>query len=280
MSVTTSTATVDNRAALLDQTTSASPFLKNLNLEHGPLDVLGRFFLKADQAVRNRGVELSLTTIDELADFNRRHLKDSPLMPVFNPRMTGLAGRPSFAILGRDQGGRIVATQAARLYEWPDTCLTEEAQNLKMFYGDEAPPAGTACQVTAPAGRQISGRVIYSGAGWYEPEYRKRELSYILPRLSRALALTQWNSDFTISFVEWVIVKKGVAGRYGYTRLEADVTAQRLFEEDEDINSALAWMPRRELIEDLEWFLREFPSAWPHTDQPAVEPRSAAPAAA
>ena len=204
MSVTTSTATVDNRAALLDQTTSASPFLKNLNLEHGPLDVLGRFFLKADQAVRNRGVELSLTTIDELADFNRRHLKDSPLMPVFNPRMTGLAGRPSFAILGRDQGGRIVATQAARLYEWPDTCLTEEAQNLKMFYGDAPPPDGTACQVTAPAGRQISGRVIYSGAGWYEPEYRKRELSYILPRLSRALALTQWNSDFTISFVEWV----------------------------------------------------------------------------
>lgn len=70
---------------------SASPFLKALKTRHGPIDVLGRFFLKADQAVRARGVELSLTTIDELAEFNRRYLKDSPLMPVFNPKMKGLA---------------------------------------------------------------------------------------------------------------------------------------------------------------------------------------------
>lgn len=165
-----------------------------------------------------------------------------------------------------------MATQAARLYDWPDSCLTEQAQSLKMFYGHEAPPVETACQVTAPAGRAVTGRVTYSGAGWYEPQYRKRELSYILPRISRALALTQWNSDFTISFVEWVIVKKGVASRYGYTRLEGDVTAQHLFEEDEDINSALAWMPRQELIEDLSWFLERFPADWPHAgDLTAVE---------
>ncbi len=256
-----------SRALPADFPSSASPFLKSLNIQHGPVDVLGRFFLKADQAVRARGVELTLTTIDELAAFNRRFLKDSPLMPVFNPRMKGLAERPSFAILGRDHTGQIVATQAARLYDWPDTCLTEEAQSLKMFYGDEPPPIGTACQVSAPSGRAVTGRVTYSGAGWYESQYRKRELSYILPRMSRALALTQWNSDFTISFVEWVIVKKGVASRYGYTRLEPDVTAQRLFDEDEDINSALAWMPRRELIEDLEWFLEQFPAAWPHASE-------------
>ena len=47
------------------------------------------------------------------------------------------------------------------------------------------------CNVTAEATKFVKGRVVFSGGGWYRPDYRKRWLSGILPRISRAYAYTR-----------------------------------------------------------------------------------------
>ena len=46
-------------------------------VDHGPADLLGRFFLKADTAARERGITLSFGTFEDLVDVNAantRHL--------------------------------------------------------------------------------------------------------------------------------------------------------------------------------------------------------------
>jgi hypothetical protein len=54
---------------------------------------------------------------------------------------------------------------------------------------------GERCLVTAPATRRIRGRVVFSGAAWYRPDYRGRGLSAILPRVGKAYALARWSPD-------------------------------------------------------------------------------------
>ena len=95
--------------------------------------------------------------------------------------------------------------------------------------------------------------MAYSGSGWYRPDYRGVQLSAILPRISRAYALARWNTQTTVSFINVGLVKKGIATRYGYTRLDGEVRLQNVFAAD--FKGVVAWMPRDELVSDV----RDFP---------------------
>ena len=189
-------------------------------------------------------------------------MKDWPTMPMFRPQYRPHSDAPNqaFAILGESPTGQIVATQAARFFDWSGSTLKVEVESLRMLYGDSAPPAAARGEVSAPDAGAVTGRVVYSGSTWFHPKYRGRDLSGVLPRISRALALTLWNTDTTISFMDWRIVKKGVAASYGYTNLGASVTLRNVV--DPEFVAAIGWITRDELIEDAERFLSEFPVEW------------------
>ena len=70
-------------------------WLEDLTVEHGPVDLFGRFFLKADTALRQRGISLSFGTFDELLEANQRN-RDSwlALAPTFSQRSTASAVAP------------------------------------------------------------------------------------------------------------------------------------------------------------------------------------------
>jgi hypothetical protein len=92
-------------------------FLKDITVEHGPVDLLGRFFLKAEQAARQRGIFLSFDTFENLLETNERNRANwRPLIPVFNPKNGALTADNSFCILGRNHDGDVVAAHAGRLY--------------------------------------------------------------------------------------------------------------------------------------------------------------------
>ncbi|HJZ44758.1 MAG TPA: hypothetical protein VJ233_13635, partial [Hyphomicrobiaceae bacterium] len=46
--------------------------ITEITVDHGPRDLLGRFFLKADTAARARGITLSFGTFADLVDTNAR----------------------------------------------------------------------------------------------------------------------------------------------------------------------------------------------------------------
>ncbi len=75
-------------------------------------------------------------------------------------------------------------------------------------------------------------------------------LASIIPRLSRAIAYSRWNTYFTISVVEPVLVDKGVVARYGYTRVEEGIDWLNSFR-GHMFNICLIWMDRTELLNDL-----------------------------
>jgi hypothetical protein len=238
-----------------------SRLLDQITVEHGSAGLLGRFFLKADAAAYARDVSLSLASIEELIETNRANRATwKPLVPLFDPAVGGITPENGLAILGRNAAGEVVAAQGARFYDWSASDLATEFTTLRMHYADPKASAreDETCRISAPSAPRIRGRVVFSGAGWYRPDYRGQLLSMILPRISRALAFTRWNSDYTISMMADGVVAGGMAKRCGYTEVEDGV---------ELLNSPMAprahgflvWMPQQQLLGDLAWFL-EFPT--------------------
>jgi hypothetical protein len=242
--------------ALVSRQTVAQRLPDQITVDHGPRELLGRFFLEADLAARSRGVYLHLhADLEGLVELNRRMANWGSLTPIFRPEFGLVKLDSAFWIEGRTAAGEVVATQAARFYQWPESNIAEEFGSLRAFYAEPAPhrAAGETWTVTAPCASRIAGRVVFSGAGWYRPDFRGTGLSSILPRISRAYAFTRWNSDVTISMVDPVLTRKGVVRSYGYSRVEKEVKLTASFRGDTSFD--LVWMPRDEMLADLETYL-------------------------
>jgi hypothetical protein len=228
--------------------------LDTVTIDHGPGGLLRRFFAWADLAARDRGVSVSFAPLDELVGVNRANAATwRPLFPVFNPELSGLTHESGFALLGRNINGEVVAAQAARFYDWSTTSLYDEATSLRMFYRDTeaARDRGDVCEFAAPAAHSISGRVVFSGGGWYRPDYRGIGLGRIIPRISRAYAFTHWATDFTMSMMAHAVVAGGFAERAGYTNVDADAFCFQLLPIGA-VRGALMWMGPAQLLADLD----------------------------
>jgi hypothetical protein len=245
-----------------------------LVLNHGPREQLGRFFLEADKAARDRGVFLSLSTDFELLREVNAHNQGSwhGLAPSFDCAYGGIDRTCGFWLIGRDESGAIVTTQAARFFDMGSDSLADYLTSLRLFYPRPAEQklAEESCIVASEAAAQIGGRVVYSGGTWIHPEYRKRQMPMILPRISRALALTLWDTDYTFSMVSHALVSKGVAAAYGYRNVEPGIRWMNSATEIR-LEGTLVWMGREELLADMLAFGLQFGSA-DAQPQPAPQP--------
>lgn len=224
-----------------------------IKVEHGPVELLRSFFRWACSEVHRRGVTLSFAPLDELVAVNAANADTwMPLVPLLKTGLSGITPETGFAILGRNDAGEVVATQGARFYDWRATSLWTEANSLKMAYADPeaARRRGDVWEITTPVAHLISGRVVFSGGGWYRPDYRGQGLGRVIPRISRAYAFTRWNTDFTISMMTDGVIKGGFADRTGYTNIEAGTVHFNL-SPTIIVRGALVWMPATQLLADL-----------------------------
>ncbi|HZT47043.1 MAG TPA: hypothetical protein VFA64_03650 [Hyphomicrobiaceae bacterium] len=236
--------------------------ITDITVEHGPVDLLGRFFLKADTAARQRGVSLSFGTYEELVEANRKN-SDSwkRIISMYDPRYcpAGLAPDRAFCILGRDARGEVVATHAARFFDFDDNdTLYDVATSSRMFYDDpeRMKLPGERCEISASVARTIRGRVLINGAVWYHPSFRKRELAMIIPRAARAYAYTRWKIDYSMGLVVEAATKGGVVDSLGYPHREWEL---RLFNSTSgNVRCCFAWMSSAEMLDDLERWLVGF----------------------
>lgn len=252
------------RAAPLNASPSKTlrPLLSDIMVEHGPVDLLGRLFLKADTSARKRGITLSFAPMQDLIDVNRANPETwRPLLPLFDPACGGITDDNSFCILGHNAQGDVVATQAARLYDWADTSFHEEASSLRLFYAEPGRLKGECerVEVTAPTARKLSGAVIFAGGIWYRPDYRGIGLPYILPWLSRTYAYTRWKHDFSCSIMAEEVYKRGMAQRSGYSKADWEVWLRHTpVDPGGEIRCALVYMDSGELLEGAANFLARF----------------------
>ena len=230
-----------------------------ISVQHGPAALLGRVFLLCEAQLRERDVSLAFASMADLVAVNRANSDSwAPLWSGFNPAFSRLSPDNSFCILGSNREGDVVAAQAARLLDWPDTNYHAEAESLRLMYADPAASRlpGEQCKVTALAAKGMSGRVVYSGAGWYRPDFRGKGLVSLLPRISRSLAYTRWDSDCTVSMMAEPVYKGGVFPRLGYRNIEWDIRMSN--SRGKIPRFALLWSKRDEMLEDLTEFLSGF----------------------
>jgi len=64
------------------------------------------------------------------------------------------------------------------------------------------------------------GRLAHTGGLWVSPEFAGIGLSWLLPRLNHALALTRWNLDWAIGIAFPAIIQKGITANYGAESVE------------------------------------------------------------
>jgi hypothetical protein len=249
--------------------------ITDITIEHGPPDLLGRFFLKADTAAKRRGVFLSFGTYAELVDVNRKNSSSwkriiSQYDPAFCP--SGLAPNRAFCLLGRDSRGEVVSTHAARLYHFSDRAtFYDVATSSRLFYDD--PEAmklpGERCEVSASVAHSLRGRVVINGAVWFHPAFRKRELAAILPRVARTFAYTRWKIDYSLGLLVEGAANGGVNDSLGYPHREWDL---RLFNSTSgNVRCCLVWMSASELLADLERWLVGFDA---QVDPPLADRRA------
>ena len=248
-------------------------FLRSIDLLHGPEELLFGFFTKADFAARQRGVYLSIASLDDLAATNRRNSATwAPLIPIFDPAAIGADAKNGISILGRNLQGDVITAIAVRRFDWSTTDFHREAESLRLFYGD--PDAKRTehelCEVTARSARNIGGRVAFVGAGWFRKDYRGRGLSGILSRLARAYAYATWGTEFTAGFVTDTLIKARNSTHWnGFTNIEFAVDWKN--SERGDARFALTWMQPDELAGDLQRFISDFRAEV----DPVVQVRSA-----
>jgi hypothetical protein len=121
----------------------------------------------------------------------------------------------SFWVEALDERGCPVATHAGHLYDWQDTNLEQELTSLRAFFRDPAPHLanGDSIIVEAPSAQRIRGRVMGGGAVWVRPDHRGNGLATLVPRVSRAYALTRWDIVGSWAVMEPRIRDQGLARR-------------------------------------------------------------------
>lgn len=249
------------RSAPLAQPTRGS-FIAEVVINHGPAELFGKLLLAADTAARDRGVLLSFATLSELVEINQANRGSwLPLFPVFDRGCGHFDQNAAICLLGRNDSGDVVVTQAARYFDWRKTTFHEEVTSLRMLYHDPEAQRrrGEALEVTAPSARKIAGKVAYTGAHWCRPDFRGKGLPGITPRIARALAIALWDVDFACTLMLEDVYSRGVARRAGYLNSEWSVELKSTPLGTH--TAALLWNDRGDIIADLQDFLANFVDA-------------------
>ncbi len=233
-----------------------SEFISDLYIEHGPRELLGRYFLQANKAIADRGIALEFAPFSELLRVNEAN-RDSwlPLFPALNPQFCGLSEDNSFCIVGRDAEGEVVATQAGRLFDWQNTSFAEAACNMSLLYDDPATSAnpGETWTVTAPMASELCGTIAFTGAVWYHPKVRGRGLASLVPRLARGIALAKWNVDATIVMMSNNTHSHGLFKKTGHVNFQDGVHARA--STHGDVDYLLFWMMQTDIVREIGEFL-------------------------
>lgn len=239
--------------------TESVRFTEELRVQFGPKREIGQFLLQGDRTLSEMGVRLYVShDLRRLYDINRRHLDSwAPLMPVFHPAQAGVRAGPAFLFELRDAKGDVVATQVSRLLDLTGSTLKSELEQLSLFYRDPAGQAGPneRIEVTAPMASEITGRVGLSGGLWYRPDWRGKGLSQVMPRMTRTFAYTNWDTDYTISFVEQPPIDHGILKLYGLPVSQPWIKVRNSYRPEVDLQ--LTWRPKSEIAGDVAGYLAD-----------------------
>jgi len=149
----------------------------------------------------------------------------NPVNPAFNPAYCDLGVENAFWLLGKNQEGEIIHTQAIKLLDLGNESLQSHFEtHIWDFrsHGYDFDNARTQFFLSPEASR-INGRVTYHGEAWIKPGrdgYRGGSLITLLTRLMLLKAFYEWMPDFFIGLQAPATSCRGLSIREGYMRAE------------------------------------------------------------
>jgi hypothetical protein len=236
----------------MSNSTTAS--LKAISTRCAEQELLSQYFALADDAARDRGVRLTVSTdFERLRAINERHSDNwASLTPIFDPKCCALSDDQAFWIEGINCDGDTVLTTAVRLYNHADSSLADDLRSLRVFYDRPARlvAAGERIDVDAPIAEQIRGSAVYSGAVWVRPDCRRLGFSKIVPRLARGYALAQWQPPIFWGTIKPALDQAGLTQAYGSWQIGGRFTV-RMPSWRTDFDLLFLWMDRATLVADI-----------------------------
>jgi hypothetical protein len=227
-------------------------FLDGLRLDHGPIADIGRFLLAAEDTVASYGIALSFARIADLVALQENNEVSWPLLaPWMSAKFAPLSDDNSYCLLGRNAQGKVVASQAGRIYRLGDRTLRHIVDDHSIIYGKPKSLDGQNpfIRLAAPSAAKLGGTLVYSGALWVDPAHRGNKLAALLPRISRAYAHGRFGTETTFCFVSDQIAASPLFAMYGYTNREPGFS---LWEGEKRIYEAsLLWMHSNQLVSDM-----------------------------
>ncbi|SEW04648.1 hypothetical protein SAMN05444851_1067 [Aliiroseovarius sediminilitoris] len=161
------------------------------------------------------------------------HRAHQPIGAPFDPKRHEMNEHNGFWIVGWNEQGTLVHTQAMRRFNLGGLTLSDYlGQNFRDF-----PPVGLdldmerSCYQPGPGARRISGKTCYHGELWVKGDdrYRGTGLPGLLARFALATCVLRWSPDHIFGFMPERHAFRGLAEREGYMHTDP---------------SALAWYPK------------------------------------
>jgi len=190
---------------------------------------------------------------ETFADLVNRHARRGPLTPKFDPAIEPVDGQNAFWILGRNELGEIVHTQAIRIMDIGEGTL---AEHIREEFPAYTPPkwrliSGMNQYNPGPGSHAMRGRVCYHGDFWIlggDHGFRGRGMNVVTSRLAMAIAMVKWNPDYIYAYMHSLVACSGVAPRGGFMHMEQNNLFWSIPGYDELLEAWMVWSARRDIM--------------------------------
>ena len=206
------------------------------------------------QRLEREGFYLTINSdMSAWARMMRAMPKTRVVNPTFDPECSQLDATNSFWVRVTDAADNPVACIANRLFVTDD--YVDLMRTWRLWY-DRGPRQIRPLNIVLPPEAPfVSGRIGHHGGLWVHPGHRKRGLSYLLPRLTRALSLVNFQVDWHCGMVFGDLGDSGLPKwGYGYTGMDLCIDGYFPVTEREE-RVYMTYISRDEMLNQARWDL-------------------------
>lgn len=185
-----------------------------------------RFVASVNDITKDQGMTLQVgSDFTEYANLVAKYRPEQPLGLPFDCKKHFIKPANGFWIVGWNQQGELVHTQAMRLIDLAGVSL---AEYLQERFTDFPPPVANldlprSRYHPGPSAKKILGTACYHGDLWLkggEGGYRSKGMPTVLARLALVCSMLRWAPDHVFGFMVQPVAFKGLAEREGYMHSE------------------------------------------------------------
>ena len=178
-------------------------------------DTARRYLKSSIELIQRSGFKMSLIfEMESWASLMRSVPRATIVNPTFDPSFSDLSPGDAFWISISDTSGSVVACIADRLIQTEN--FMAEIESGRLWYNSPSPEQRV--ELTTEASDLLyPGMVGHAGGLWVHPKARGIGLSWLLPRLCRALSIMNWNVDRHCGMVFGDLYASGMTAQsYGF----------------------------------------------------------------